>query len=147
MCVWKEERTTRSVDERECLENWKVVRSKIERPSLLYLSSLLLLFYEPLMALFASIFFDPSRRENRLSEKEKKGRKEKAETIWTRRRGIIAFWNKRCFYPPSVTTADDIIHFYRQLNWICNIVILYAFKNWKTVLFSFIEFIRYFKIN
>lgn len=79
--------------------------------------------------------------------KEKKRRKEKAETIWTQRRGIIAFWNKRCFYSSSVTTADDIIHFYRQLNWICNIVILYAFKNWKTVLFSFIEFVRCFKIN
>lgn len=29
------------------------------------------------MALFASIFFDPSRRENRLSEKEKKEEKKR----------------------------------------------------------------------
>lgn len=93
-------------------------------------------------------FFRPvSTGKSIIGKGKKKRRKEKAETIWTRRRGIIAFWNKRCFYPLSVAIADDIIHFYRQLDWICNIVILYAFKNWKTVLFSFIEFIRRFKIN
>lgn len=104
----------------------------------------------PLRAVNGSIcvyFFRSVSTGKSIIGKGKKRRKEKAETIWTRRRGIIAFWNKRCFYPLSVATADDIIHFYRQLDWICNIVILYAFKNWETVLFSFIEFIRCFTIN
>lgn len=104
----------------------------------------------PLRAVNGSIcvyFFRSVSTGKSIIGKGKKRRKEKAETIWTRRRGIIAFWNKRCFYPLFVATADDIIHFYRQLDWICNIVILYAFKNWETVLFFFIEFIRCFTIN